>query len=121
MTRKMPRNDSQEFLPLAFGVFHILAALRDGQKHGYAILQWLAQRTDGKVRLSPGTLYGAIPRLVRNEFIAKATFKVSAFEDQRRKYYRLTSLGKSILSAECHRLKEMLALANERSIPDGER
>jgi DNA-binding PadR family transcriptional regulator len=110
----MLRNDSRKFLPLTPAVFHTLLALRAGQKHGYAILKWVASQTKGAVRLSSGTLYGVIAKLTMNGLIENSGPVVTEFADERRRYYHLTSFGESVISAECLRLKAMLVLADVR-------
>ncbi len=93
-------------------VFHILIALGDGEAHGYAIMQDTLERSGGSVRLGPGTLYGAISRLLGEglieEFEKHAT---SEKNDPRRRYYRLTKLGSRVLSEETKRLEALLRVA----------
>jgi DNA-binding PadR family transcriptional regulator len=102
----------ESFLPLPQPTLHILIALSDGDAHGYAIMQDVSARTQGKIRLSPGTLYGAIKRLLEDGLIDEVE-KRSALpgEDERRRYYRLTKLGRLVTLAELARMEETLKQA----------
>jgi DNA-binding PadR family transcriptional regulator len=101
-------------LPLTPQVFHILVALADRDQHGYSIMQDVAERTGGNMRLSPGTLYGSIKRMLEEglviELRAKDRPRVE-LDDGRRRYYRLTPLGRKAAKAEAARLSEMLEQA----------
>jgi DNA-binding PadR family transcriptional regulator len=88
-------------------VFHILIALSERDLHGYAIMQDVAQRTNGKLRLSPGTLYGSIKRLLEEGFLTELE------ADERRRYYRLTPLGRKAAKAEAARLMELVDQARQ--------
>jgi len=104
-------NDPSDLLPLTPQAFHILVALADGDRHGYAIMQDVAARTGGKIRLSPGTLYGSIKRLLEAGLVAELGDRerpVAASDDERRRYYRLTPFGRKVAKAEAARLSEML-------------
>ncbi|MBN1977153.1 MAG: helix-turn-helix transcriptional regulator [Anaerolineae bacterium] len=95
----------EESLPLTPAVFHILLALADGEKHGYAIMQEVETLTDGKIRLGPGTLYGSIKRLLAGGLIEESDERPDPeLDDERRRYYRLTDFGQRIASAEAERL-----------------
>ena len=95
----------QDMLPLTPAVFHILLALADGEKHGYAIMQEVETLTDGKIRLGPGTLYGSIKRLLAGGLIEESDERPDPeLDDERRRYYRLTDFGQRIASAEAERL-----------------
>src|SRR5260370_41828319 len=96
--------DADAMLPLPLAVFHILVALADEDRHGYAILQDVAARTDGKLKLSPGTLYGSIKRLLEDGWIVELRQRPGPEIDERRPYYRLTPLGRSVAEAEAARL-----------------
>jgi len=99
----------QGFLPLKPHWFHIMVSLVAGEQHGYGIMQDVLNRTTGKVRLWPATLYGSIKRLVEAELIEESdTRPAPELDDARRRYYRLTALGKRVLEAECERLQEMV-------------
>lgn len=102
--------DLPRLLPLPSAVFHILIALADGDRHGYAIMQDVAERTGGKLRLSPGTLYGSIKKMLEQGWIEEVRAKSSG-DDERRRYYRLTKLGRRIAEAEASRLADLLKQA----------
>jgi DNA-binding PadR family transcriptional regulator len=109
--------DLAQHLPLTPALFHVLLALADGEKHGYAILKEVAQRTDGKVKLSAGTLYGIIKRLHESGMILEIASRAEAdFEDERRRYYRLTELGRQVAAAEAARLEEMVQMARAKRL-----
>jgi DNA-binding PadR family transcriptional regulator len=93
-------------------VFHILVALADRDRHGYSIMQDVAARTDRKVRLSAGTLYSAIRRMLEQGLIEELRASADRnSDDQRRRYYRLTPLGRRVALAEARRLRDMLSQA----------
>jgi DNA-binding PadR family transcriptional regulator len=101
--------DTQRFLPLKTQWFHILLTLASGEQHGYGIMQEVLNRTEGKVRLWPATLYGSIKRLIEAELIAESDERPAPeLDDARRRYYRLTALGSQVLDAECERLQELV-------------
>src|SRR5271154_5832774 len=105
----MPDIDLQKFLPLKTQWFHIMLSLAGGEQHGYGIMQEVLQRTSGKVRLWPATLYGSIKRLIEAELIEQSDERPAPeFDDARRRYYRLTPLGRRVLDAECDRLQELV-------------
>jgi DNA-binding PadR family transcriptional regulator len=112
----MKRNLSPEsFLPLKPHWFHVLLSLSDQDQHGYGIMQDVLERTDGKVRLWPPTLYGTIKRLIDEELIeASDTRPVAELDDSRRRYYRLTNLGRRVLAGECARLKDLIRAVHAR-------
>jgi len=106
MTKK---RDPLLFLPLKPQWFHILLSLAAGEQHGYGIMQEVLNRTNGKVRLWPATLYGSIKRLIEAELIQESAERPAPeFDDARRRYYRLTRLGTQVLDAECERLQELV-------------
>lgn len=112
-----PTNLSNEQLPLSPAVFHILLALADEERHGYGIMQEVERRTDGQVQLGPGTLYGAIKRLLANELIAEVDERPDPdLNDERRRYYRLTDFGMGVLSAEAARLDAMVRQARAKQL-----
>jgi len=99
----------QQFLPLKPNWFHVLLSLANEEQHGYAIMQEVLERTDGKVRLWPATLYGTLERLLDAELISEANRRPSDDgDDARRRYYRLTPLGRRVLAAECIRLEDLV-------------
>ena len=105
----MQPDDSSSFLPLKTQWFHILLSLAGGEQHGYGIMQEVLQRTHGKVRLWPATLYGSIKRLIEAELIEESGERPAPeLDDARRRYYRITNLGKQVLDAECERLQELV-------------
>jgi DNA-binding PadR family transcriptional regulator len=108
----------QAFLPLKSQWFHIMLALAGGEQHGYGIMQDVLDRTTGKVRLWPATLYGSIKRLIEADLIEESNKRPApADDDARRRYYRLTSLGKRVLDAECERLQELVqAIKSQRAM-----
>ena len=100
---------AQSFLPLKTQWFHIMLSLAGEEQHGYGIMQEVMQRTTGKVRLWPATLYGSIKRLIEANLIEESnTRPAPEFDDARRRYYRLTRLGREVLNAECERLQELV-------------
>jgi DNA-binding PadR family transcriptional regulator len=105
----MTRVDPQRFIPLKIQWFHIMLSLAGGEQHGYGIMQEVLNRTDGKVRLWPATLYGSIKRLIEAELIEESDERPAPeLDDARRRYYRLTVLGRRVLDAECERLQELV-------------
>ncbi len=103
--------DPLSFLPLTPHQFHILLALVDAPRHGYAVIQEVERRTDGALRLGTGTLYTAVARLAELDLIAEA-----GREDERRRFYRLTPLGRAVLRAETARLEALVRHAHDRGI-----
>ena len=111
------KRDPDELLPLTPAMFHVLIALADGEKHGYAILKEVNRRTGGKVRLSAGTLYGVIQRLEAEGAIAESGDRPDpALDDERRRYYRLTPFGREVALAEAARMTSMLALVRAKRL-----
>jgi DNA-binding PadR family transcriptional regulator len=105
----MTETDVQVFIPLKTQWFHIMLSLAGGEQHGYGIMQEVLQRTLGKVRLWPATLYGSIKRLIEAELIEESDERPAPeLDDARRRYYRLTALGRRVLDAECERLQELV-------------
>ena len=88
-------------------IFHILIALAEGEKHGYAVMQEVAAQTAGEMRMSPGTLYGSIRKMV-DEGLIEESFRRAADDDERRRYYRLTKAGRAAAAAEVERLTALL-------------
>jgi DNA-binding PadR family transcriptional regulator len=105
----MTNIDSKRFIPLKTQWFHIMVSLAGGEQHGYGIMQDVLDRTAGKVRLWPATLYGSIKRLIEAGLIEESDERPAPeLDDARRRYYRLTALGRSVLDAECERLQELV-------------
>ena len=101
MTRSREATDAEMQEPLTPAMFHVLLALADGEKHGYAILKEVARRTGGKVQLSAGTLYGIIKRLNAEAWIVESNKRpVAGLDDERRRYYRLTEAGKASFTSQ---------------------
>ena len=110
-------NKPQSYLPLTTAVFHILLALADGEKHGYAIMREVETSSNGGMSLGPGTLYGAIKRLLREGLISETAERPDpALDDARRRYYALSGLGRDVLAAESERLAAMVAIARDKNV-----
>lgn len=104
-------------LPLTPAVFHILLAVADQDRHGYAIILDIADRTEGTVRLGTGTLYTAISRLLEQGLIEESDERPAEDEDdERRRYYRLTPFGRDVANAEARRLSSLVRMARSRGI-----
>ena len=101
----------EQLLPLPPTTFHILLALFEEERHGYAIIQDVEERTEGELRLSAGTLYRTIARLVEQGLIAEVTRRRALGDDPRRRYYRLTPFGIAVARAETRRLSQLVRLA----------
>ncbi len=107
----------ESLLPLTPAVFHILLALADGEKHGYGIMQELAESTDGQVRMGPGTLYGTIKRMLADQLIEESDERPDpAMDDELRRYYRLTDWGTKVASAEVRRMARMVKVAHGKRL-----
>ena len=106
-----PVSDPRRFLPLSPQQFHILLALEGGDRHGYGIILEVQQRTGGALRLGTGTLYTAIARLASLQLIAD-----TERADERRRYYRLTPLGRRVLVAETARLEALVRDAHRQGV-----
>lgn len=95
----------------------MLLSLADGEKHGYVISKEIARRTSNEVRLSAGTLYGIIKRLLEDELIEESDERPDfALDDERRRYYRLTRFGHRVAEAEAERLERVLAMARAKKV-----
>lgn len=106
------RVSADDLLPLPTATFHILLALADEDRHGYAIIQEVAARTDDAVRLSAGTLYRSIQRMLDQDLIVETDDRPAPeMDDERRRYYRLTSFGKAVARAEAARLADLVRMA----------
>lgn len=105
----MAEIDPQRFIPLKTNWFHIMLSLAGGEQHGYGIMQDVLNRSTGKVRLWPATLYGSIKRLIEAGLIEGSDERPAPeLDDARRRYYRLSALGRRVLDAECDRLQEFV-------------
>jgi DNA-binding PadR family transcriptional regulator len=110
MTADARRPDA--LIPLPPAVFHILLAVSDEDRHGYAIIQEVATRTDGQVRLSAGTLYRSIQRMLDDDLIVEIHERPAPdMDDERRRYYRITPFGRAVARAEARRLNDLVKLA----------
>jgi DNA-binding PadR family transcriptional regulator len=113
-------SDPHELLPLPAAMFHILVAVADQDRHGYAIMQDVAARTNGALKLSPGTLYGSIKRMLDDGLIVELSDRQRPVEDdERRRYYRLTAFGRSVAQAEATRLATLLRQAKAVGLAPG--
>jgi DNA-binding PadR family transcriptional regulator len=93
-------------------IFHILMALADEDRHGYAVIQEILARTNGEVRLSPGTLYRSIQRMLDDDLIVEVHERPAPeLDDERRRYYRITKNGKAVAREEANRLSDLVRLA----------
>ena len=102
----------QRLLPLPLPVFHMLLALSDGERHGYALKREILRRTNGKLNLGAGALYGSISRMLEQGLIEESEERPDPhLDDERRRYYRITSLGRRVAHAEAVRLQELVRLA----------
>jgi DNA-binding PadR family transcriptional regulator len=111
------RSDIDELLPLQQATFHILVALADEDRHGYAIIQDVSQRTDGELKLSAGTLYRSIQRMLEQGLIVETDDRPAPeLDDERRRYYRITPLGTAVARAEARRLTELVKMARARGL-----
>ena len=109
--------DPERFLPLTPAVFHVLLALSDGEQHGYAIMQEVAESTDGKIKMGPGTLYGTIKRLLEAGLIEESDERPDpSLDDERRRYYRITGVGERVVKAEALRYVKMVDLARKKRL-----
>jgi DNA-binding PadR family transcriptional regulator len=114
---KQKAQEPEAMLPLTPAVFHILLALADGEKHGYGIMKEVAQRTEGTVRMGPGTLYGSIGRMLESGLIEVTDERPDpAVDDERRRYYRLTDFGLRVAEAESRRLEQLLRIAQAKHV-----
>src|SRR3974377_398524 len=105
----------ESLIPLPAAAFHLLMSLADEDRHGYAIIQDVAARTDGKLKLSAGTLYRSIQRMLEQGLIVETRERPAPEEDdERRRYYRITPFGTDVAQAEVRRLTELLRMARAR-------
>src|SRR5215467_13939935 len=112
---KQPQPESM--LPLPPATFHILIALAEEDRHGYAVIQDVAARTDGQLKLSAGTLYRSIQRMLDQGLIVEPRDRPDPDEDdERRRYYRITPLGAAVARAEARRLAELVRMARARGL-----
>lgn len=110
----------QDLLPLTPPVFHILLALADEERHGYGIMQDVAWQTNDKLQLGPGTLYGCLKRMLAAGLVEESVERPDpAMDDERRRYYRMTALGRRVVRAEAERLAGAVSAARSRRLLAG--
>ena len=106
-----------DLLPLQPAVFHILMVLAEGDNHGYAIIGAIAARTDGRVKIGPGTLYRSIQRMLEDGLVTEIDERPAPEEDdERRRYYRITPFGRKVATAETQRLADLVKLARSSGL-----
>lgn len=109
--------DPEQMLPLTPAVFHILLALAEGERHGYVIMQSVAETTEDQIKMGPGTLYGTIKRLLESRLIAESDERPDPeLDDERRRYYRLTDFGTRVLQAEALRYSKLVKVARAKRL-----
>ena len=115
MNARVPHPSS--LLPLPVSEFQILLALADEERHGYGIMREVSERTSGEVQLGPGTLYGSIKRMVARGLIEESDERPDPeLDDERRRYYRITSLGRRVVVAEARRMELMVGIARAKRL-----
>ncbi len=111
------KDNHEKMLPLTPAVFHVLLALADGERHGYAIMQEVAEHTEGRIKMGPGTLYGTIKRLIEAQLIEESDERPDPqLDDERRRYYRLSALGQRVARAEAQRYADMTSVARRKKL-----
>src|ERR1035437_7721736 len=112
---KATKSSVQALLPLPLPIFHMLLALSDGERHGYALKREILRRTNGKLNLGSGALYGSISRMLDQALIEESEERPDLhLDDERRRYYRITPLGRRVAQAEAVRLQQLVRLAENR-------
>ena len=107
----------EEMLPLTPAIFHILLALADDERHGYSIMQHVVDTTGGQIKMGPGTLYGTVKRLLAVKLIEESDERPDPkLDDERRRYYRLTPLGRRVLGAEVSRYSKLVKSARAAGV-----
>jgi DNA-binding PadR family transcriptional regulator len=110
----------EDLLPLTPAVFHILLALADRERHGYAIMQEVAENSGGRIQMGPGTLYGSIKRMLASGLIEESDERPDPeLDDERRRYYRLSDYGRRVLSMEVDRLNQLVQIAQAKRLAGG--
>ena len=112
----MARPSASDHLPLTPAVMHILLALADGERHGYAIAQEVEAASEGTLRMGAGTLYGSIQRMAAAGLIEETARRPQDGDDERRRYYRATALGRRVLGLEAERLAKIVAVARSKQL-----
>ena len=118
MAQRSPSTtDIERFLPLSPTMFHLLVAVAEQEMHGWAIKKDVARRTDDKIQLSAGTLYGLIKRLLRDGLIEESDRRPPLhWDDERRRYYRTTRFGRRVAQAEIRRMESALKVAHSKRL-----
>jgi DNA-binding PadR family transcriptional regulator len=112
--------DPSSLVPLPPATFHILLAVADEDRHGYAIIQDVAARTGGELKLSAGTLYRSVQRMMEQGLIVEPRERPEPeFDDERRRYYRITPFGRKVAEAEARRLAQLVRMARQRGFAPG--
>lgn len=112
--------DIHALLPLTPTVFHMLLALADGEKHGYGIMQAVADETQGQMQIRTGSLYGSIRRMIEAGLIEETNERPDPeLDDERRRYYGMTAFGRRVLTAEAARIAQAMAVIQEKHILGG--
>lgn len=113
----MRERSVSDYIPMSEAMFHVLVALADSPMHGYSIMKEVAGRTDGRVRLSTGTLYGIVKRLLADGLIVEMPRRASASDgDRKRRLYTLTPFGRQVARAEAARLQGLVSAARAASL-----
>jgi len=116
----LAKEKPEAWLPLTPAMFHILLALADKERHGYEIMREVDERSEGKVRLGPGTLYGSIKRMLSDGLIEEMDERPDPeLDDERRRYYRITPFGVEVARAEARRLAALVRLARGSGFAPG--
>ena len=118
MTKLIPL----DLLPLPVAQLHILLALATGDKHGYAIMSEVEVLTEGAVTMGPGTLYGTVKKMLKTRLVEESDERPDPeLDDQRRRYYRITGLGRRVLDAEVGRMEQLARTARliQETVPRG--
>ena len=114
------KHEIDSLLPLPPATFHILLAVAEEDRHGYAIIQDVAMRTDGELKLSAGTLYRSIQRMLEQGLLMETRERPAPEEDdERRRYYRITALGTAVAKAEARRLTQLVRMARAKGLAPG--
>jgi DNA-binding PadR family transcriptional regulator len=115
MSKQTTKPAAGDLVPLPPAVFHILLSLLDGERHGYALKREIAQRTDGKLRLGAGALYGSIAKMLEQGLIEESDDRPDPhLDDERRRYYKVTPFGRKVAQAETARMRDLVTLAAAR-------
>jgi len=111
---KRRENPAEDLLPLPLPVFHMLLALSEGERHGYALKREIQYRTNGRLNLGSGALYGSINKMLEQGLIEESEERPDRhLDDERRRYYRITPFGRRVAQAEVARLRQLVRLADD--------